>query len=179
MLKVKNGDLDKLGLLFERYHRILLTFFYKMHHRGGLSEDLVQNVFMRILKYRHGFRGDGTFKVWMFHIARNVSHDQFKKDGRIKYATNDTENWEEKISMDDSDSDSDEKEIKDKLLYQALEMMDTDKKELLVMSKLKGVKYKEISELLGITEGNVKTRVFRALCDLKLKMNELNVNYKF
>jgi len=123
------------------------------------------------------FRGDGTFKVWMFHIARNVSHDQFKKDGRIEYTTNDIENWEEKISMDDSDTD--EKEIKDKLLYEALEMMEADKKELLVMSKLKGVKYKEIAELLGITEGNVKIRVFRALGDLKLKMHKLNVNYKF
>lgn len=177
MLKVKEGDLDRLGLLFERYHKVLLAFFYRIHHDGSVSEDLVQNVFMRILKYRHGFKGDGIFKVWMFHIARNVSHDQFRKDSRGSFANDDLGKWEGRLSNDDGDSD--DKEIKDQLLFEALELLEPDKKELLVMSKLNGVKYREISEVLGITEGNVKVKVFRALGELRSKMQELNVNYEF
>jgi len=80
MLKVKEGDLDKLGLLFERYKKPLFGFFYGMTRDSELSEDLIQNVFFRILKYRYLFRGEGDFKTWMFHIARNVSHDHFKKN---------------------------------------------------------------------------------------------------
>ncbi len=75
MLKVKNGDLDKLGLLFERHHRSLFGFLFHMTGQRELSEDMVQNVFYRILKYKHAFRGDGEFKTWMYHLARNVMND--------------------------------------------------------------------------------------------------------
>ena len=59
MIKVKDGDLEKLGLLFERYKKPLFGFFYGMNRDADLCEDLVQNVFMRILKYRYLFRGEG------------------------------------------------------------------------------------------------------------------------
>ena len=45
MLKVKSGDLDKMGLLFERYHRVLFSFLYRMTKQRESSEDMVQNVF--------------------------------------------------------------------------------------------------------------------------------------
>ena len=80
MLKVKDGNLDKLGLLFERYKKPLFGFFYNMNKDAELSEDLVQNVFLRILKYRYLFRGEGDFKTWMFHIARNVMNDHYRKN---------------------------------------------------------------------------------------------------
>jgi DNA-directed RNA polymerase specialized sigma24 family protein len=80
MIKVRDGHLDTLGLLFARYKKPLFGFFYGMNRDAELSEDLVQNVFYRILKYRYLFRGDGDFKTWMFHIARNVNHDNFRKN---------------------------------------------------------------------------------------------------
>ncbi len=61
MLKVKSGDLDKLGLLYERHKKRLFGFFYKMNSDASLSEDLVQNVFVRMLKYKHTFTGEGSF----------------------------------------------------------------------------------------------------------------------
>ena len=100
MIKVKDGHLDSLGLLFARYKRPLFGFFYGMNKDAGLCEDLVQNVFYRILKYRYLFRGDGNFRTWMFHIARNVNHDNFRKD---KLSNSDpVELWEDKISTDEN-----------------------------------------------------------------------------
>ncbi|HEY5824071.1 MAG TPA: sigma factor, partial [Cyclobacteriaceae bacterium] len=55
MIKVRDGDLDKLGLLFERYKKPLYGFFYGMNKSQELSQDLVQNTFFRIMKYRHLF----------------------------------------------------------------------------------------------------------------------------
>src|SRR5688500_20367862 len=79
MIKVRDGNLDTLGLLFARYKKPLFGFFYGMNKDAELSEDLVQNVFLRILKYRYLFRGEGDFRTWMFHIARNVDHDHCRK----------------------------------------------------------------------------------------------------
>jgi RNA polymerase sigma-70 factor (ECF subfamily) len=102
MLKVKEGDLDKLGLLFERYKRPLYGFFYGLTKNGEVSEDLVQNVFLRILKYRYLFRGEGDFKTWMFHIARNVNNDHFRKN-KLN-AKDSLENWQERLGSNENRS---------------------------------------------------------------------------
>jgi DNA-directed RNA polymerase specialized sigma24 family protein len=70
MIKVRDGDLARLGLLFERYKKPLYGFFYGLNRNQDLSEDLVQNTFFRIMKYRHLFRGDGDFQdVDVSHCA--------------------------------------------------------------------------------------------------------------
>ncbi len=166
MVKVKKGDLDKLGLLFERYKKILFGFFYNINHDASLSEDLVQNTFMRILKYRNGFKGDGEFKVWMFHIARNVSHDHFRKN-KMK-ETDDVESWSDRLGDNAKNRDEDIMHNEDMLMLQAaMRKLDREKREVLTMSKLEGMKYKQIGEVLSCSEGAVKVKVFRALQALK------------
>jgi RNA polymerase sigma-70 factor, ECF subfamily len=78
MLKVRDGDLGKLSFLFEHYHRALFNFFLRSTGGRDLSEDLVQEVFLRILKYRHTFRPDSQFSAWMYHVARNAQIDHFR-----------------------------------------------------------------------------------------------------
>src|SRR5690242_8089550 len=97
MLEVKAGQLDKLGILFERYSKSLFGFFYHMTSDKELSQDLVQNVFYRMLKYRHTFTADGKFITWMYHLARNVSADHFKKSKRFSFSKN-LESWANKLS---------------------------------------------------------------------------------
>src|SRR2546425_3400462 len=79
MLAVRDGDVAKLGVLFDRHHRALFDFFARMTGSRTTAEDLVQDVFFRMLKYRETFRNDSRFKAWMFHIARNARFDHFKK----------------------------------------------------------------------------------------------------
>jgi RNA polymerase sigma factor (sigma-70 family) len=171
MLKVKEGDLDKLGLLFERYKKPLFGFFYGMTHDGELSEDLVQNVFFRILKYRYLFRGEGDFKTWMFHIARNVSHDHFRKN-KIQRKES-IENWEDRLTNDENRATQFKQDDELQLLSMAMDRLPEDKKEILLLSKFQDKKYKEIGEILGCTEGAVKVKVFRALQELKEVYHQL------
>ena len=165
MLKVKEGDLDKLGLLFERYHKILFKFFYNFHGNAALSEDQVQIVFERILRYRARFKGEGEFKTWMFFIARNINIDHHKKR-KIKY-TEDIKSWEDRIPDQKRTMESIMKQEELELLQTALQKLDAAKREILILSKLEGMPYKEIGALLGCSEGAVKVKVFRALRSLK------------
>ena len=176
MMKVKNGELDLLGLLFERYHKMLFTFFYRIHLRSEVSEDLVQNVFMRIMKYKGGFNGEGSFKVWMFHIARNVSHDYFKGEKKKGYKE-DLENWEDRITDFREANEKEEKDLQLSMLKSALENLEPEKRELIVMSKLDGMKYRDIAEFYKVTEGNIKIRVFRALKELKSAYTSVQEHY--
>lgn len=165
MIKVKDGDIEKLGLLFERYKKPLFGFFYGMNRDAALSEDLVQNVFFRILKYRYLFRGEGDFKTWMFHIARNVNHDHFRK---IKWrGKDDIDSWQERLSVEENRQTEFQHDEEMELLSLAMERLPDDKREVLLLSKFHDKKYREIGEILGCTEGAVKVKVFRALQELK------------
>ncbi len=165
MAKVKNGDLDKLGLLFERYKKPLFGFFYGMNRDSAVSEDLVQNVFLRILKYRYLFREEGEFKTWMFHIARNVSHDHFRK---IKWkGKEDIDNWKDRLSNNENRQEEYGRDEEIQLLTLAFERLPEDRKEILLLSKYQEKKYREIGAILGCTESAVKVKVFRALQELK------------
>src|SRR4030095_11266797 len=74
----RNGDVAKLGMLFERHHRALFDFLVRMTGNASIAEDLVQDVFVRILKYRATWRGEGRFETWLFRIARNARADYFR-----------------------------------------------------------------------------------------------------
>lgn len=173
MLKVKSGDIEQLGTLFERYKKPLFGFFYKSTRNPALCDDLVQNVFLRLLKYRSTFTGSGKFTTWMFQVAHNVFVDHCSKSGR-------TRNIED---MDDSsfmaEQELTENIVKDeqmKILEAALQRLDSEQRELIYLSRYQELKYKEIGKMLNCTEGAVRVRIFRALAELKRIYAELEGN---
>ena len=172
MNQVKQGDLDKMGLLFERHNRPLFGFFYQMTRQGDVSEDLVQTVFYRMLKYRKNFRGQGKFTTWMYHIARNVLTDHRKKNKSLQY-TDEYATWEERLSDGITIETSIQAKEDQELLKHAMGKLSPEKREILVLSKFQKMKHEEIGELLGCKSGAVKVRVFRALQDLKNIFNRL------
>ena len=164
MQQVKSGDLRKLGILFERYSKTLFGFFYRLTEHVQTSEDLVQNVFFRIMKYREGFRNEGKFSTWMFHIAHNVTADYFRKNKRLEYSldTYDVETHEDECENDCA--------IKDEqlgLLRQAIQELDPEARELLLLSRFKEFKYNELSGILKCSDGAVKVRMYRAIKELR------------
>lgn len=172
MLKVKAGDLDQLGLLFERYKRPLFSFFYRLCSDKNTSEDLVQNVFLRIIKYRHTFIGSGEFKTWMYHLARNIFADHLKKNQKQGQRDN-LEKWEEHL-LDNSSVENQHHDEEIQLLNLALQKLSYERREVLILSRYQGLKYAEIAEIMQTTESNVKVIVHRALIELRKIYAQLN-----
>lgn len=166
MLKVKAGDTDRLGLLFERYHRLLYSFFYRLTSKRAVSEDLVQNVFLRMLRYRHTYTGEGEFKTWMYHLARNVHADFYQKNKKLGFAADFTD-LENCLQEDQNAEEVMRRQEEEHLLQLALNKLSLEKKEILVLSRFQGLKYKEIATLYGCSEGAIKVKAFRALEELK------------
>jgi RNA polymerase sigma factor (sigma-70 family) len=163
MLAVRDGAVEKSGILFERHHKLLYNFFLKLTSRPDVSEDLVQEVFYRILKFRESFRGESQFTTWMYQIARNVRVDHYRKNRRQM------ENLDQVGSISDSNPDPEEITInKDNvaLLRQALRKLSPEKREVLVLSRFQHFKYEEIGKILNCKVGTIKARVFRALKEL-------------
>lgn len=165
MLKVKSGDIERLGLLYERYKKRIFGFFYQMHGNASLSEDLVQNVFMRVLKYKHTYTDTHNFAAWIFQIARNVNFDHFKKNKKKFQEITSLENSQNLVAKEDIHQQIVQNENLS-TLHIALRQLSIEKREFLILSKLKELKYKEIGEVMGCTEGSARTKVHRALQEL-------------
>ncbi|MDW3197385.1 MAG: sigma-70 family RNA polymerase sigma factor [Cytophagales bacterium] len=174
MLKVKKGDLEKLSLLYHRYSRRVFGFFYRLTGDGATSEDLVQNVFMRILKYKHTYSEDGKFETWIFHMARNIHHDHYKKYSRYSWQE-DMGDWEAKLSDEKNAEVAAEKSDELSMLRQALQSLTPEKRELIEMTRFQKMKYEQVANLLGVTESAVKVRVHRILKELRQAYLKLEV----
>jgi RNA polymerase sigma-70 factor (ECF subfamily) len=172
MFRVKEGQLDKMGLLFERYHRPLFGFYYRMCGDAALSEDLVQNLFMRMIRYRQSFSGQGQFRSWMYQMARNLLADHYRKNKKV--ARNDFKEAKE-LWEDEEQAQTQEEQVQ--MLEKAMQYLSDDKRELLVLSRYQGLRYREIAEMKETTEANIKVKVFRAIKELRdifQKMERLN-----
>lgn len=166
MLKVRSGDLDKLGLLYERHKNRLFGFFYNMNNNASISEDLVQNVFVRILKYKHTFTGEGSFTAWMFKTARNVNYDYYRKN-KNENKQSELSSVEYKLHNEkDFGTTMDQKDEVAQLSW-AMKQLPIEKREILVLSKYKEIKFSDIGEMLGCSEGAAKVKAHRALNDLR------------
>lgn len=167
MLRVRDGDPGKLGVLFERHHRMLFNFFVRLTGNRTVSEDLVQEVFFRMLKYRHTYRAESSFTSWMYQIARNAQIDHFRK-GKQEAHLDEGEDLhrEEPVSRNPIPDELLEQQQEIHLLRRALSKLPPEKRELLLLSRFQNLKYQEIAEILACDVGTVKVRVFRTLREL-------------
>ena len=163
MLKVKSGDLDKMALLFQRYHRPLYGFLYHMTGQREISEDMVQNIFYRMLRSRHTFTGNGEFKTWMYHLARNVLKDHWKKAGGSRPVAE----WEDRITDEVLVDEQLEKKMELEMLQKRIASLSPESREVLILSRYQDLKYAEIAEVLDLSVGAVKVRIHRAINQLK------------
>lgn len=158
MLCIKNDDLDKAAILYERYKKKLYQFFmYKNKNDQELSEDAVQQVFYRMIKYRKSYKDDSGFNVWIFGIARNVQYQDYKDQVKMTEAHANYRTTETYTFVNDEHQ----------AMRQAITLLPENYREVLIMSKFMDLKYEDIAVLSNCSVGVVKTRVFRAMQSLR------------
>ncbi len=166
MSRVHDGEVQALAPLFDRHHAALLNFFFRATGNRASSEDLVQDVFVRMLKYRRTYRPGSQFLTWMYHIARHARADYLRKRrGEIE--------WDDAYAPRVFLHDSAESAQQQHYLALALQRLPDDKRELLVLSRFAGMRYEDIGELLKCEPGAVKLRVHRAMRELRDRFHEV------
>lgn len=163
MEQVSQEHLDSLAILFDRYQVPLYNFFYRQNYNGPLSEDLVQVVFERILKYRQSYVSNMSFRSWIYQIARNAKADHYKQQQRISDFIQ-PDNLE--IKIDSIENSLTQREDLQQLKSAMAKLPDTQR-EILVMTRFQKMKYREVADILQCSEGAVKVKVHRALKELR------------
>ncbi len=171
MVQVRDGNVEKLAVLFERYHVMLYNFFLRLTGNRGVSEDLVQDVFVRVLKYRASYQGQNKFNIWLYRIARNAHIDFLRKR---KDEVSLGEQWDEAPSHEPSPPEKVEQAQEIARLNLALAQLPLKKREIIILSRFQNLKYKEIAELMGCHIGTVKALIHRSIKDLGKAYFELS-----
>ena len=170
MFQVKAGQLDQLATLFENNKVQLFNYFLRTGNNHALSEDLVQETFMKVLAYRTSFTGSNTFKSWMYAIARNTVIDYYRKN-KNQALNSDIE--DEELSNEHTLGEEYETEQKNALFNKSLANIPPEDREIIMLSRFQQLNYQEIASLLDCNLNTLKSRMRSALSRLQMSYQEL------
>jgi RNA polymerase sigma-70 factor (ECF subfamily) len=163
MQHVKEGNLEEMSLLFERYHIKLYNFFLKLTGNRDVSQDLTQNLFYRMIKYRNSYKSELIVRSWIYQMARNLHIDYCNEEKKTDALFLKTETYP--VDIHDNNDGFEEEDYQ--RLDQAFSELSTEQKEIIVMSRYQGLKYEEISKITSQSVPAIKVIIHRAIKQLR------------
>jgi RNA polymerase sigma factor (sigma-70 family) len=170
---VADGDASCLGTLFERHHRGVYQYCLQLTRSPAVSEDLVQDVFLKILQKAGSYRGEGSCKAWIFNIARNVTFDYLRRaDRRV---TNDEDDESAALLVDHRSTEqvaAGEQNLR--LVARALAEIPAAAREVIWLGRFVFEDYDDLARALGCTASAARVRMHRAMQQLNSTFTRMN-----
>ncbi|WP_077621692.1 RNA polymerase sigma factor SigX [Sediminibacillus massiliensis] len=164
--------------LYEEYHNDLFQFIMYMVKNKEQAEDLVQEVYIRVLKSYDTFKGDSSEKTWLFSIARHVSIDYFRRQQSRRKRILDIFDWGEKAHLvRDEGALPEEISLLNeemKMVYRCLDKCTLDQKSVVILRYVQSFSIEETAKTLGWSISKVKTTQHRAIKALRRFIEQEN-----
>jgi RNA polymerase sigma-70 factor (ECF subfamily) len=170
MLRVKAGDQSAFDYLVQKYRRPMVNFMYRMAHNAAAAEDLAQEVFLRVYRSRSSYEASAKFTTWLYRIATNLAANH-ARDTRH-------ERPENMVSLDEPDEDTgttmdvadsklsvEENMVRRERLAairKTVQNLPERQRIAVIMHKYQQMDYKQIAEVLKLSESATKSLLFRA-----------------
>lgn len=166
--KSQNGDLEAFEILVSRYERQVYTIAYRFMGNHEDASDLAQEAFIKAFKTISSFRGDASFKTWLYHITANVCRDELRKRQRRP-----TVSLDEPVDLGDSTLNRQTAdwsycpervyEVKEEqeFIQSLINSLPGEYRLVLIMRELLDFTYEEIAAHLDCSLGTVKSRLNR------------------
>jgi RNA polymerase sigma-70 factor, ECF subfamily len=168
----QGGDVNAFEVLVERHQKRMLNIAYRIIGNYDEACEMVQEAFISAYKHIKGFKGQSKFSTWLYAICINLSKNRLRQVRarlhREPYSVgNPIQGAYGQIAADPPSSDPspldrlEERDIQQKV-QGCINALDAEFKEVLILRDIQGFSYYEISDILKIPEGTVKSRLFRA-----------------
>ena len=180
MLRVKAGDESAFDYLVQKYRRPMLGFMYRMAHNSAVAEDLAQEVFLRVYRSRENYEASAKFTTWLYRIASNlaVNHARDTRHERPENTVNlDEPDSETGTTLDLADKELNVEQVilrRERLaaIRQKVEALPERQKLAVLMHKYQEMDYRQIAEVLKLSESATKSLLFRAYETLRTELKE-------
>ena len=179
--RYRRGDVDAFRTLVRRHQRALYNFALRQVRTPSVAEDIVQDVFVRIVQNVETFKEESRFSTWAYTIARNLCIDHLRKRVHRKHASLDApaDSEGEGAPLGEriagSTMGADRTVIGKQLqthIRAAVEALPEDQREVFLMRQVSELPFKEIAEIVGVSENTVKSRMRYALERLQAALAE-------
>ena len=180
MLRVKAGDAAAFDYLVEKHRRPLMGFMYRMTHNQAVAEELAQEVFLRVYRSRHTYYAEAKFTTWLFRIATNLAVN-YARDTRPERPENtssldaaDPETGATPDVRDARPSVEEQMVRRERLaaIQRSVEALPERQRLAVVMHKYQEMDYRQIAEVLKLSESATKSLLFRAYETLRERLKE-------
>ena len=173
---VLRGNVNDFEKLVTAYEKNVYNIALRMVGDPDDAADMTQETFIKAYRALSGFRGDSKFSSWLYRIASNVCLDFLRSRSRHPQVSLSTVDEDDRATFELPDMrQNPEEQLMKKLGMEAvrrgLEQLPEQQRQILVLRELGGLSYAELAQTLGLEEGTVKSRIFRArkrLCALLL-----------
>ena len=167
--------------IYASFQPKVLRFFIRMFNDEAEAEDLCQEVFIKINRGLHAFRGDSSLSTWIYKIASNVANDRFRsasfQKGKKKVISKEKAEGlpeDRNVWTGEQEPLADQRMVKEEMnqcILNYVHDLDKDYRTVLILSEYEGLKNKEIAEVLGVSLDTVKIRLHRGRAKLKKRMS--------
>ena len=180
MLRVKAGDDSAFNYLVQKYRRPIINFMFRMAHNSAAAEDLAQEVFLRVYRSRSSYEPSAKFTTWLYRIATNlgVNYARDTRHERPENVTNldepDTETGQTPDLADKTPNVEEEILRRERLaaIKKKVEALPERQRMAVLMHKYQQMDYRQIAEVLKLSESATKSLLFRAYETLRQELKE-------
>ena len=178
MLRVAAGDEGGFNYLVHKYNRAMIHFLYRMVHNQAVAEELAQEVFLRVYRARDSYRAEARFTTWLYRIATNLAVN-YARDTRHERSAQtiylDAPDEESGTTPDVADSEPsvEQRMLRDErmaAIRSHVMALPERQRTAVLMHKYQGMDYRQIGEVLKLSESATKSLLFRAYQTLRDKL---------
>lgn len=180
MLRVRDGEDSGFDILIEKYRKPMINFMYRMVHNQAVAEELAQEVFLRVYRSRATYRAEAKFTTWLYRIATNLGVNHARDTKYERAAQNvylDQPDPETGTTPDVADATASVEEdlVRDermRAIRQHVMALPERQRMAVLMHKYQDLDYKEIGQVLKLSESATKSLLFRAYQTLRESLKE-------
>jgi RNA polymerase sigma-70 factor (ECF subfamily) len=180
MLELRSGNMAAFDVLLQKYRKPIVHFMFRMVHNQAVAEELAQEVFLRVYRSRETYRAEARFSTWLYRIATNLGVNH-ARDTRLERTAS-------TVYLDEADSETGTMpDVADSTPSAEAKMLQRERMNAIrqhvmslperqqtavLMHKYEGMDYKQIGEVLKLSESATKSLLFRAYQTLREKLKD-------
>ncbi len=172
--EVLKGNTRAYSMLVEKYQSLAYTLALRMVKNPRDAEEIAQDAFVKAYTSLSSFRGKSKFSTWLYRIIYNTAVSMLRKK-QVELAKID-EKPEHAFNLVHNDCEYDQNEYTLKALEKALETLDADERFLVTLYYYENAAIDEIAQITGLSQSNVKVKLFRSRKKLHEKLIQLQVH---
>ena len=177
LLRTGRGDMEAFEELVARHQSGLINYFFRLHWDRHRAEDQAQEVFVKLFTHARDYRPTAKFTTYMYRIAHNCWVDDLRRSkherNQVSLDVQDADGAslrELVFAMGDDPRDEARKEEVVEAVIKAVDLLPDEHKAVFVLSEIEGMSYLQISRILEIPEGTVKSRMHAAVRKLRERL---------